>query len=192
MAAARQAFETGDNDRAASLIDEALALWKGPALAEFRYDDFARTDAERLDDERVTAIELRLDIALADGRHAETSPQLTQLTREHPLREGLWAKRVLALYRSGRQTEALRVLQDARDSRAEVGLEPGTDLRELEQQIFDRDSSLDPEATRARAISHYLPAPPDRLVGREADVEKVSELVEAGRLVTLIGPGGAG
>lgn len=192
VAAARQAFATSDNDRAASLVDESLALWRGPALAEFRYDDFARADAERLDDERVAAIELQLDIALADGRHAEASPQLAQLTREQPLREGLWTRRILALYRSGRQSEALRVFQDARDSLAEVGLEPGTDLRELEQQIIDQDSSLLPEATRARPRLHNLPAPPNRLVGREANVEKVSELVEAGRLVTLIGPGGAG
>lgn len=192
LAGARKAFETGDNDRAASLVDEALALWRGPALAEFRYDDFARGDAERLDDERVAAIELQLDIALGDGRHIEASSQLAQLTREHPLREGLWARRVLALYRSGRQSEALRVFQDARDSLAEVGLEPGTDLLELEQQIIDQDSSLVPGATRARAPLHNLPAPPNRLVGRDGDVEKVSELVEAGRLVTLIGPGGAG
>jgi predicted ATPase/DNA-binding SARP family transcriptional activator len=192
LAAARQAFAAGDNGRAAPLVDEALALWRGQALAEFRYDDFARADAERLDDERVAAIELQLDIALADGRHAEASPHLAQLTRQHPLREGLWARRVLALYRSGRQSEALRVLRDARDALAEVGLEPGTDLRALEQQIIDQDSSLDPEATSARAPSHNLPAPPNRLVGREADLDKISELVEAGRLVTLIGPGGAG
>ena len=192
VAAARQAFATGENERAASLVDESLALWRGAALAEFRYDDFALADAERLDDERVAAIELQLDIALSDGRHAEASPQLAQLTREHPLREGLWARRVLALYRSGRRSEALGVFRDARDSFAEVGLEPGVDLRELEQQIIDQDSSLDPGATRAGAPSHNLPAPPNRLVGREADIESVSELVEAGRLVTLIGPGGAG
>ena len=192
LAAARQSFAAGDNANAASLVEEALALWRGPALAEFRYDDFARADAERLDDERVTAVELQLDIALGDGRHAEASPQLAQLTREHPLREGLWARRVLALYRSGRQSEALRVFQDARDSLAHVGLEPGIDLRELEQQILDQDSSLDPAATRAQAPAHNLPAPPNRLVGREADIEKVTALVESGRLVTLIGPGGAG
>ncbi|MFT7650000.1 MAG: putative ATPase [Candidatus Poriferisodalaceae bacterium] len=192
LAAARQAFEVGDIDRAASLVEEALALWRGPALADFRYDDFARADAERLDEERVAAIELQLDIALADGRHTEVAPQLAQLTLEHPLREGLWARRVLALYRSGRQSEALRVFHDARESLAEVGLEPGTELRELEQQIIEQDSSLDPEETRARAPSHNLPAPPNRLIGRDADIESVSELTEAGRLVTLLGPGGAG
>jgi predicted ATPase/DNA-binding SARP family transcriptional activator len=192
LAAAREAFATGDNDRAASLLDESLALWRGAALAEFRYDDFARADAERLEDERIAAVELQMDIAVVAGRHVEVSPQLAQLTREHPLREGLWANRVLALYRSGRQSEALRVFQDARDSLNEVGLEPGTELRELEQQILDQDSSLDPEASQSRTPSHNLPASPNRLVGRKADIEKVSELFDPGRLVTLIGPGGAG
>ncbi|MFT4866623.1 MAG: DNA-binding SARP family transcriptional activator [Ilumatobacter sp.] len=114
----------------------------------------------RLDDAHVAAIELQLDIALADGRHAEVAPQLAQLTREHPLREELWARRVLALYRSGRQSEALRAFHDARESLAEVGLEPGTELRELEQQIINQDSSLLPKATplgRHRTI--FLPRP---------------------------------
>lgn len=190
LAGARQAFEAGDNDRAASLVDESLALWRGPALADFRHDGFARADAERLDEERVAAIELQLDIALAQGRHTEVAPQLAQLTRLHPLREGLWARRVLALYRSGRQSEALRAFYVARESLAEVGLAPGAGLRELEQQIIEQDSSLFPEANRAP--SHNLPAPPNRLIGREADIESVSELTEAGRLVTLTGPGGAG
>ena len=126
LAGARQAFENGDNDRAASLVADALAFWRGPALAEFRYDDFARADAERLDDERIAAIELQLDIALAEGRHAEVSPKLAQLTWEHLLREGLWARRVLALYRSGRQSEALRVFRDAatHSPRSDLSLEP--------------------------------------------------------------------
>jgi predicted ATPase/DNA-binding SARP family transcriptional activator len=192
LAAARSAFEIGDHGLAALLVGEALALWRGSALADFRYDAFAQADAERLNDERIVAIELQLDIALADGRHAEASPRLAQLTQEHPLREGLWARRVLALYRSGRQSEALRVFQDARNALSEVGLEPGTELHELELRIVHKDESLVPESSRSPASPHNLPSPPNRLIGRQADVDKVAELLDVGRLVTLTGPGGAG
>ena len=147
LGAVRRALDNGDHDLARSLVDEALELWRGPALTEFRDNEFARSDGERLESERIAATELQVDIALAVGRHAEATPQLAQLTDEHPLREGLWARRVLALYRSGRQSEALRVFQDARDVLAEVGLDPGPELRELEQRIIEQEDSLTPEAT---------------------------------------------
>lgn len=190
--AARRAFENGDHDLARSLVDAALALWRGPALAEFRDNEFARSDAERLESERIAATELQIDIALATGRHAESTPRLAQLTDEHPLREGLWARRALALYRSGRQSEALRVFQGARDALAEIGLDPGPELRELEQRIIEQDDSLTPEASGATATPNNLPAAPNRLIGRDADVEKVKDLLGSHRLVTLTGPGGAG
>ena len=191
VAAARTAFEDGDHEQAQSLIDDGLGLWRGPALAEFVDREFARTEAERLESERVGAMELQIDISLASGRHAEATPRLAKLTDEHPLREGLWARRVLALYRSGRQSEALRVVQDARDALAEVGVVPGTELRELEQRILEQDESLAPDE-QSWPRPNNLPAPPNRLIGRDADVAKVQQLLRGGRLVTLSGPGGAG
>lgn len=192
VGAARRAFDNGDHDLARSLVDPALASWRGPALADFRDNEFARSDAERLESERIAATELQIDIALATGRHAESTPHLAQLTDEHPLREGLWARRALALYRSGRQSEALRVFQGARDALAEIGLDPGPELRELEQRIIEQDDSLSPEATGVTATPNNLPAAPNRLIGRDADVEKVKDLLGSHRLVTLIGSGGAG
>ena len=162
IGAARRAFDKGDHDLARSLVDAALGLWRGPALAEFRDNEFARSEAERLESERTAATELKIDIALVTGRHAESTPQLAQLTDEHPLREGLWARRMLALYRSGRQSEALRVFQDARHVLAEIGLEPGPELRELEQRIIEQDDSLTPEATGVTATPNNLPAAPNR------------------------------
>ncbi len=213
LAEARRATDAGDRARAAALIADGLALWRGPALAEFRYDGFAQAEAERLDDERLAAVELQLDIALDAGRHREVAPHLAKLTTEHPLREGLWQRRALALFGSGRQSEALRALQDARATLGEIGLEPGAELRDLERRIIDQDASLTPEPPsqarpqppQAPAVpappppqadnegsSRTLPAPANRLIGRQTEVEAVNALLSAGRMVSLVGPGGAG
>jgi|GEM_PF-952515 len=192
LAAARDAIGSGDIDRSAALVESALATWRGPALVEFRYDEFAQLDADRLESERLSATELEMEIALASGRHAEITSQLAKLTAEHSLREGLWATRVIALYRSGRQTDALRVAQDARDALGAVGLEPGVELRALEQRIIEQDESLLAAPPETTVTPHNLPAAPNRLIGRDGDVQAVGELLETGRLVTLLGPGGAG
>jgi predicted ATPase/DNA-binding SARP family transcriptional activator len=191
---ARSAFDSGELDSAATAIDEALALWRGPALGEFRYEEFAQADAVRLDDERLAADELRIDIALAQGRHSEVVPTLSQLTIEHPTREGLWARRMTALYRDGRQTDALRVYQQAREALADIGIEPSVALKRLEQQILDQDPDLVQRdtQTRRRPVTGNLPAPPNRLIGRDDEIEAVTERLARHRLVTLIGTGGAG
>lgn len=192
VAAAREAFEASRLNQATTLVEAALAMWRGPALAEFRYDEFAFGDAERLESERLAAIELRVDITLAAGRHNEAVSELGQLTAEHPLREGLWSRRVLALYRSGQQSAALRCFQDAREALADVGLVPGTELQELESRVLVQDETLSPQDIPPATTSNNLPAPPNRLIGREADVENVRRLLDDGRTVTLLGPGGAG
>jgi len=191
---ARAAFSRGDFKAAADTIETALAFWRGPALGEFRYDEFAHADATRLDGERLAAEELRIDIALAGGRHAEVVPVLSQLTIEYPTREGLWTRRMTALYRNGSQTDALRVYQQAREALADVGIEPSADLRELEQRILNQDPGLAPAvpSTPTRSNPGNLPTPPNRLIGRDNDVAAIAKRLVNDRLVTLIGTGGAG
>jgi DNA-binding SARP family transcriptional activator len=129
---------------AAELLQEALGLWRGSPLVEFAYESFAQAAIGRLEELRLAAIERKIAAELALGRHAELVPQLEGLVREHPLREGLHAQLMLALYRSGRQAEALEAFQRARRSLdSEVGLVPGPALRELERQILRHDSALE-------------------------------------------------
>jgi DNA-binding SARP family transcriptional activator len=103
-----------DPESAAELLREALGLWRGPSLAEFRYETFARNQIRRLEELRLVAQELRLESELALGHHADTVPDLEALIREHPLRESLHQLLMLALYRSGRQADALAAYRDAR------------------------------------------------------------------------------
>lgn len=189
---AREALAGGEQTKASELLDAALALWRGPALVQFHYEDFALADTERLEAERVTAIELQIDIAMAAGQHDQVTAQLAQLTQEHPFREGLWARYVLALYRSARQSEALRALQNARDTLGKIGLDPGSELRDLERQILDQDTSLEPLKASPQLPPNNLPIPPNRLIGRDTDIDTVCDLLANSRLVTLLGPGGAG
>jgi DNA-binding SARP family transcriptional activator len=129
---------------AAALLQEALALWRGPPLAEFAYESFAQAAIGRLEELRLAAIERKVAAELALGHHADVVPELEGLVREHPLREQLQAQLMLALYRSGRQAEALETFQRARRSLdSELGLEPGPALRELERQILRHDPTLE-------------------------------------------------
>jgi YVTN family beta-propeller protein len=134
--------------------DEALRLWRGPALADFAYEPFAQTEIARLEELRLTAVEDVMEAELRNGRDADLVAELEQLVRENPLRERLSAQLMLALYRSGRQTEALEAYQRTRRRLAdEAGLEPGPALRELERKILNQDASLGrppPSAAEAR------------------------------------------
>ena len=126
-------------------LHEALGLWRGPALADVLYEPFAGEEAERLEDRRLVALEDRIEADLAAGEGARLVPELEALTQEHPFRERLTAQRMLALYRAGRQADALAVMREARQRLDdELGLAPGPRLRELEQQILDQDPRLDP------------------------------------------------
>jgi DNA-binding SARP family transcriptional activator/ABC-type transport system substrate-binding protein len=139
----RRANAAGKPAQAASLLREALGLWRGDALADLAYEAFAATEIERLEELRLVAIEERIDAELALGQHATLVSELEALTARHPLRERLRAQLMLALYRSGRQAEALRVYADARKRLVEeLGLEPGQPLRELEQGILRQDPLL--------------------------------------------------
>ena len=178
-------------------LHEALALWRGPPLAEFEYERFARSDIERLEELRLACLEERLDGDLAEGWHAKLISELEQLAAEHPQRERLRAQLMLALYRSGRQAEALEAYQDARRELVEtLGIDPGRPLRELEQAILRQDPSLDlAPPTAVEAIAQDEPR--GVFVGRESEVaELLAGLEDAfagrGRLFLIAGEPGIG
>jgi DNA-binding SARP family transcriptional activator/pimeloyl-ACP methyl ester carboxylesterase len=140
----RAALASGDPAAAARLLGDALALWRGPALADLGDLLFAVTERARLEDARLDAVESRMDALLASGRHRETVTALDGLTAEHPLRERFWAQRLLALYRCGRQADALRAYQEVRAVLVgQLGIEPGPELRQLEGRILRQDSRLE-------------------------------------------------
>jgi DNA-binding SARP family transcriptional activator len=137
----------GDGRRALALLQEALGLWRGDALADLRDEPFARPAADRLEEIRLAAVERRLDAELALGRHAELVGELRELARAHPLSERFRAQLMLALYRAGRQAEALQAYREARDTLVgEFGIEPTPALRGLERAILTQDATLEPEA----------------------------------------------
>jgi DNA-binding SARP family transcriptional activator len=149
------ALEAGDAAQAADQLREALALWRGPALADFAYAGFAQAEVERLQGLRLAALEERIDADLALGREVALVPELEALVREQPTRERLRGQLMLALYRSGRQADALTSYREGRAAlREELGLEPGPALRELEQAILAQDPALGaPRARRPVAVA---------------------------------------
>lgn len=141
----RSALGAGDARAAAERLGEALGLWRGPALAEFAYEEFAQVAIARLEEARLEVLEDRIDADLAIGENAGLVGELEELVAEHPLRERLQAQLMLALYRSGRQADALESYRRARDSMVEqLGLEPGPRLQELERGILVHDPALQP------------------------------------------------
>jgi YVTN family beta-propeller protein len=147
----KRAFREGDARHAAERFRAALALWRGPPLAEFAYQSFAQARIHRLEEARLTALEGRVDADLALGERAGLVPELEELVREHPLRERIIGQLMLALYRSGRQADALKVYRDARRRLVEeLGLEPGSELNRLERRILEQDPALE--------SPHRLPA----------------------------------
>ena len=146
----RQALAGGRPDLAGPLLREALDLWRGPPLADLRYEGFAQAEIKRLEELRLAALEDRIEADLALGGHAEVVGELEALVREHPLRERLRAHLMLALYRSGRQADALAAYQQARATLVdELGIEPGPELRELNRRILNQDESLVVRSTTA-------------------------------------------
>lgn len=132
-------------------LDRALAMWRGPALSDVRLSTWFDAVAARLDEQRLAVCETRGDVLLAQGRHAELVPELERLLDQHPFRERLWGQLMVALYRGGRQADALAAFARARTNLVEeLGLEPGTALRTLEQQILDQDPALLPPPPEAR------------------------------------------
>jgi DNA-binding SARP family transcriptional activator len=141
--------ERGDPDA----LQEALALWRGPPLADLAHEAFAAAEIGRLEELRLLALERRFDADLELGRHAQLVGELEKLVAKHPLRERLWAQLMLALYRSGRQAEALAAYRRARKTLVELGMEPGRPLQELERAMLRHDPSLE-----AKRVAPAAPA----------------------------------
>jgi class 3 adenylate cyclase len=162
-AAGRTAARSGRHDEAASQLRDALAIWRGPALAEVAYEPWAEAEAARLEESRVAVLEDRFDADLAVGRHAEIVGEVEAVARQHPWRERVWGQYLLALYRSGRQAEALRAADQLRRAlRDELGLDPSAEIRALEHAILDQDARLAQpavEAEPAAAVATVVAAP---------------------------------
>jgi DNA-binding SARP family transcriptional activator len=174
-------------------LREALSLWRGRALADLDSEPAVREVVLDLEEERLEATELRIEADLAVGRHADLVPELERLLAEHPAREALYGHLMLALYRSGRQADALDAYRRARTRlMEELGLEPSPRLRALQSAVLRQDPAVAFEPPDLAARRH-LPAQP-KLNGRERELAELTELVASGgvRLVTLTGPQGVG
>src|SRR5581483_10423393 len=175
------------------LLDEALALWRGPALAEFADRRFAQPEAVRLEELRLTARERRAELLLRLGRAADAAAELDALLAQHPEREQARGLLMGALYHQGRQTEALATYQTWRLHLAdELGLDPSPGLQRIERQILQHVLPTREATPAARRRRHQLALPVSSFVGRDDDVSAVSGLLEGARLVTLCGPAGVG
>ena len=195
----RRELAEGQADEAGAILRKALSLWRGAPLAELTFESFAQADIARLEEQRLAALEARVDADLASGRQAELVGELRQLAAEHPTREKLAGQLMLALYRCGRQAEALDSYREARDRLVEeIGVEPGPELRRLHEAILQQDASLHPEPTPEPELPVELDAaaaPP--LVGRTEELAWLEERWEqvqrgTGLLVTLTGQRGIG
>lgn len=160
VAEGREALSAGDAERAARSLRDALSLWRGPPLHELAAVPFAPPEIGRLEEQRLAALEARVEADLATGRHAELVGELQRLTTRHPWRETLQRQLMLALYRCGRQAEALAVYRETQRQLAdELGLEPGEELRRLEGQMLAHAPELDPP--QPAAVAPVAGAPPE-------------------------------
>ncbi|GAA4898565.1 DNA-binding SARP family transcriptional activator [Stackebrandtia albiflava] len=197
----REGAALADTDPASAhrLLSAALAEWRGPAFHDLA-DGIVQPEAERLEELRLVAVEQRCGIDLRLGRHAHLIPELTGLVAEHPFREAFRHHLMLALYRSGRQADALQLYRDGRTRLAEeLGLDPGPRLRELERRILAADPELDPPAVSAgvagppQRVPSELPADLTGFVGRDAELAEAERLADAGDgVVTVVVDGMAG
>jgi predicted ATPase/DNA-binding SARP family transcriptional activator len=216
-----QAQATEAPHHATALLRASLALWRGPSLDDVRDIDYLGRHAARLDELRLLAIQMLLDTRLALGEHADLVPELEQLVIDRPFQEGLHGRLMTALYRSGRQADALAAYQSLRRLLAdELGVEPSTSIRQLEAAILQQDPALDPprgpvldtagsgaavageppgsgpaQNTGHPALSLKPRPPPTSLspfVGRATEMALLERLLTSARLVTITGTGGSG
>ncbi len=193
LAEGRHALARGHAATAAELLRDALALWRGQALADFASDGVAQAEIARLEELRLVAHELRHDAELALGRHAELVGELESIVAAHPLRERLHAQLMLALYRSGRQADALRVYAERRRALVdELGIEPGPELQQLQQAILRQD-----EALLLARPAPVVVEPTRGFVGRESELAELLRLLDEvfrgrGRIALVRGEPGIG
>jgi predicted ATPase/DNA-binding SARP family transcriptional activator len=191
-----QAAPPGRADLKSAALRRALAMWHGPALGALASEGFAVAEAQRLEELRWATIEDRIDSDLECGHHTRLVAELQLLIAEQPLRDRLRGQVIVALYRSGRQAEALDAFQDYRRLLTEeLGIEPSPELNRLEHAVLVQDSSLaPPPQTTGAALGrrHNLPEALSSFVGRDDETEQIGGLLRGHRLVTLVGPGGCG
>lgn len=181
-----------DSRDAVALLTEALGLWRGepfPELADWPDGIAERT---RLEERRLEALERLMRAELDMGHHRRIVGRLEELVAQHPLREQLWSPLMIALYRSGRQVEALRAYQRLRAELANVGIEPSPELQDLENRILQQDPGLEFRSPGGVRASTNLPIRLTSFIGRDRELEELGRLLPTSRLVTLIGPGGSG
>jgi DNA-binding SARP family transcriptional activator len=194
----RRALDAGQAEHAAAVLREALALWRGPPLAELTFEPFAQAEIARLQEQRLTALEVRVDADLAAGRHRELVGELRQLVSANPTRERLAAQLMLALYRCGQQVDALEAFHTARRVLLSgIGVEPGPQLRRLQQAILRHDPTLEPQQAVVELPRELDAATAPPLVGRDAELARLRVHWErartgTGALVAVIGARGIG
>ena len=188
-----------DPAQAITILTEADLLWRGDALAEFTYEEFASADIVRLSELRLAAVEERLDMELQLGRHQGVIGELESLVSANPLRERPRGLLMTALYRAGRQADALRIYREGRLVLAEqLGLEPGPELRQLEAAILAQVPSLDAPVVEDHGTATWtgsrstIPESLTPLVGRDEELRDLTQLLDEHRFITLVGPGGVG
>ncbi|MHB8693775.1 MAG: BTAD domain-containing putative transcriptional regulator [Solirubrobacteraceae bacterium] len=190
LADGRKALDDGAAIRAERSFGEALGEWRGEVLGQGADLEGLGAEAGQLEELRLTASEHRMDAWLKLGRDEDVAVAAERLVEAHPMREGLWAALMLALYRLGRQADALAAYHRARRVLSEeLGLEPGPALRDLQARILRQDIASGPLA--AGAVGN-LPAPVTSFVGRASELATLGALLDEARLVTLVGVGGAG
>jgi predicted ATPase/DNA-binding SARP family transcriptional activator len=191
----------GEREQALASFCAALGLWRGPVLSDFQYDAFAQAAIVRLGELRAAVLEERIAVELLLGRASRVLGELDSLVREYPYRERLHGQLMLALYRTGRQADALATYRAARSVLVdELGIEPSAELRALHEAILGQDESLLPTGSPASAGPGAAPAPnhvrlpaqATELIGRVRELAELTELAGSHRLITLTGPGGTG
>lgn len=178
------------DSRSAEALHEALGLWRGDPYCDVELSGELQVEIRRLEELRAEALEARIDLDLAIGRHHELIAELETLVADYPFREGLRSRQMVALYRCGRQADALRAYRDIEERvRDEVGLDTSKELKQLELQILEQDDVLD-YSPKPRARSE--PSRYTSFVGRRAEITSVIDLLRTHRLVTITGTGGIG
>ncbi|MEN3312824.1 MAG: hypothetical protein V7645_2153 [Actinomycetota bacterium] len=198
LAEGRAALEAGDHTEASDQLRRALALWRGAPLSDLSYEPFAQDEIKRLEELHIAALEDKIESELALGRHDGLVPELEALVTRHPLRERLRAQLMLALYRAGRQAEALDAYRAARRTLlAELGIEPGRPLRDLEHAILEQVPALDAAPRQVQPVLRPGRAAASPLEGRTEELGLLEAglddaLAGRGRLFVIVGDAGTG